>query len=111
MHRSCYFHPVFFRPSPLSCALLLAFAAPLAGAAFAQGSLADLGKLNGGAFSQASGVSANGSVLVGTAGDGALGNARRAFLWTASGGMVSLGTLNGARLPKLRRSALTAVWW
>ncbi|WP_334157932.1 autotransporter domain-containing protein [Oryzomicrobium sp.] len=95
MRHSRAFYPISLRPSPLSCALLLAFATPLTGAAFAQGSLVDLGKLNGGTFSQASGVSANGSVVVGTADDGALGNARRAFLWTASGGMVSLGTLNG----------------
>jgi probable HAF family extracellular repeat protein len=39
-------------------------------------------------YSEAYGVSANGSVVVGAASD-------RAFRWTADGGMVSLGLLNG----------------
>jgi probable HAF family extracellular repeat protein len=58
----------------------------------ASGGMQDLGTL-GGDYSEAWGVSADGSVVVGwsynTAGDG------RAFRWTASGGMQDLGTLGG----------------
>lgn len=63
------------------------------GTAFCQ--VNDLGKLNGGLFSEAVEVSGDGAVVVGGANDGAAGNAQRAFRWTQRGGMVSLGTLNG----------------
>jgi probable HAF family extracellular repeat protein len=53
--------------------------------------LADIGVLNGGLSSSANGVSADGSVVVGTARDGASGNVNRAFRWTASTGIVNLG--------------------
>ncbi|MBP7566254.1 MAG: autotransporter domain-containing protein [Burkholderiaceae bacterium] len=54
----------------------------------------DLGRLNSGDSAQANGVSADGSVVIGSAADGALSNLPRAFRWT-SAGLVSLGTLNG----------------
>ena len=58
-------------------------------------SLTWLGTLPGGNRSEAWGVSADGSVVVGwdqnAAGEG------RAFRWTASGGMQNLGTLGGKR--------------
>jgi probable HAF family extracellular repeat protein len=75
-------------------ALATAVTAVLASGA-AWGQLEDLGGLNGGPFSVAYGVSADGSVVVGYADDGAAGNAGRAFRWTTEGGMVSLGVLNG----------------
>ena len=52
----------------------------------------DLGTL-GGDWSWAYGVSADGSVVVGSAQNAA--GQRRAFRWTASGGMQDLGTLPG----------------
>jgi probable HAF family extracellular repeat protein len=57
-------------------------------------SLTWLGTLPGGTWSDAWGVSADGSVVVGWA-QNAAGN-RRAFRWTASGGMQDLGTLGGS---------------
>ncbi len=57
------------------------------------GGLAGLGLLPGGAFSDARGINADGSVVVGYAGDSA--NRNRAFRWTNSGGMRSLGVLPG----------------
>lgn len=56
---------------------------------------ADLGTLGGGTGASATGVSADGSVVVGTADDGSAGNAGRAFRWTQADGMISLGTLSG----------------
>jgi probable HAF family extracellular repeat protein len=53
----------------------------------------DLGTLGGGE-SYASGVSADGSVVVGWAYNAA--GQGRAFRWTASGGMQDLGTLGGS---------------
>lgn len=57
--------------------------------------ITDLGKLNGGLYSDASAISGDGTVVVGGANDGAVGNAQRAFKWTQASGMVSLGTLSG----------------
>jgi len=57
-----------------------------------------LGALNGGLFSYALGVSADGAVVVGDAADGAADNYGRAFRWTEGSGMVSLGVLNGGTL-------------
>ncbi len=64
--------------------LIILYALPL----FAGGSLTDLGVLTGGAASEAAGVSADGSVVVGWSTDGS-GNPR-AFYWTQAGGMVDL---------------------
>jgi probable HAF family extracellular repeat protein len=54
----------------------------------------DLGTL-GGTWSEAYGVSADGSVVVGRAANAA--GDWHAFRWTASGGMQDLGTLGGGR--------------
>jgi probable HAF family extracellular repeat protein len=56
--------------------------------AFAAASLTPLGYLPGGAYSEADGVSADGSVVVGRSSD-------QAFRWTSNGGMVGLGDLPG----------------
>jgi probable HAF family extracellular repeat protein len=58
------------------------------------GGILDLGTL-GGTLSQASAVSADGSVIVGLSKDAA--NRDRAFIWTSGGGMVDLGTLGGTQ--------------
>src|SRR5512134_1187222 len=50
-----------------------------------------LGLLNGGSYSEAYGVSADGSVVVGESTDSTA--KRRAFRWTAAGGMQPLGLL------------------
>ena len=52
-----------------------------------------LGVLPGGDYSEARGVSANGTVVVGFAVNAA--GRERAFRWTASGGMQDLDTLGG----------------
>ncbi|MDP2430895.1 MAG: autotransporter domain-containing protein [Pseudomonadota bacterium] len=86
--------PAPSRLKPLAALLMGALVlAPLAtGTARAADGLDDLGTL-GGTVSQAYGVSADGSVVVGYADTGA---AWHAFRWT-SGGMVDLGTLGGTR--------------
>ena len=63
----------------------------------AQG-MVSLGRLNNGGVSQANAVSSDGSVVVGRSQDGAVGvsvHPERAFRWTQSTGMVSLGVLSG----------------
>ena len=70
-------------------AVLLSVSA--ASAAFAAASLTPLGDLPGGAFkSSASGVSADGSVVVGGSTYSVYGYTQ-AFRWTSDGGMVGLG--------------------
>lgn len=63
--------------------------------ALADSGIIDLGSLNGGTYSDATGVSADGEMVVGVAPDGAADNVYRAFRWTQAGGKVSLGVLNG----------------
>lgn len=63
-------------------------------AAHAQG-VSDLGVLSGGTNSQGIGINAAGNVAVGSATDGAAGNAVTAFRWTPTGGFTGLGMLNG----------------
>ncbi len=63
-------------------------------AAHAQG-ISDLGVLNGGTNSQGYGINAAGNVAVGSATDGAAGNAVTAYRWTPTGGLTGLGMLNG----------------
>ena len=56
----------------------------------------DLGDLPGGTtFSMARGMSADGSVIVGSSGSTAAGTRDEAFRWTAATGMVALGDLAG----------------
>jgi probable HAF family extracellular repeat protein len=79
------------RALALGLALAPLLALPLS--ASAQGGIEDIGTL-GGSYSAASGVSADGSVVVGSA--TFVGNAEiRAFRWTRGGGMVDLGSLGG----------------
>lgn len=63
-------------------------------ATHAQG-ITDFGVLNGGTNSQAYGINAAGDVAVGSAANGAAGNAVTAYRWTPDGGFTSLGMLNG----------------
>src|SRR5262245_45248315 len=48
------------------------------------------------AFSGANGVSADGSVIVGTSGNNEAGSVQQAFRWTRAAGMVGLGYINNA---------------
>src|SRR5262249_15157185 len=57
------------------------------------GGMAGLGFLSGGSDSLATGVSADGSVVVGTSNDATF--ASFAFRWTQGSGMVNLGTTPG----------------
>jgi probable HAF family extracellular repeat protein len=63
----------------------------------------DLGTLPGGGGGGATAASADGSVVVGWAGNAA--GQQRAFRWTAAGGMEDLGTLGGDRSEALGVSA------
>ncbi len=54
-----------------------------------------IGTLNGGINISATGVSANGKVVVGEAADGAANNESRGFIYTQEDGLISVGTLNG----------------
>jgi probable HAF family extracellular repeat protein len=66
-----------------------------AGAAAQAQGVSDLGVLNGGTSSQGYGINAAGNVAVGSATDGAAGNAVTAWRWTPTGGLTGLGMLNG----------------
>jgi len=57
--------------------------------------LVNLGNLNGYSISIATGVSADGSVIVGWSGNAFGANNSHAFRWTQATGMTSLGLLNG----------------
>jgi probable HAF family extracellular repeat protein len=78
------------RLRPHAAALLLVLATPALGAS----GIFDLGTL-GGAATIPTGISADGSVVVGWGYTGA-GLVARAFRWTSGGGMVGLGTLGGS---------------
>src|SRR5262245_49503577 len=80
----CVSHPPIGR-------LFLTLAAAT-GTALAQPIITDLGVLPGGTFALASGISGDGTTVVGQS-NGTAGN--RAFRWTAGTGMQSLGTLSG----------------
>jgi probable HAF family extracellular repeat protein len=87
--------PVQSRSPSVTAGIVVAFAAALSGASVAQSAptFMGLGDLPGGSFSsQALGVSADGSVVIG-AGSSASGT--EAFRWTSGGGMVGLGDLPG----------------
>jgi probable HAF family extracellular repeat protein len=56
----------------------------------------DLGWLNGGDYSTATGISADGSVVVGYATDGNAGYVNYAFRWTQASGLQSLGAWGGS---------------
>jgi len=58
------------------------------------GGMEDLGTMTGGTSSHGTGVSADGSTVVGRGGTSGFTGVR-AFRWTSAGGMVSLGTLPG----------------
>jgi probable HAF family extracellular repeat protein len=81
------------RKLPALLILLTALIAPLTlGSAFAQ--MIDLGTLPGDTYSQATAVS-HGQV-VGVSESDLTGGGEHAFIWTAAGGMVDLGTLGGS---------------
>jgi probable HAF family extracellular repeat protein len=75
------------------CCVLLLWAVLLSAEPLWAQRLLWLGTLPGGDWSEAYGVSADGSVVVGEA-ENAAGQ-WRAFRWTAAGGMQDLGTLGG----------------
>ena len=84
---------VRFQIRPLPALLVVASSlciSPL----FAAGGVTDLGVMSGGSISQANGVSADGSVVVGV-GSSARYSSGEAFRWTQAGGMVGLGVLSG----------------
>ena len=93
-----------FVPRKLNLALALALGfttlATLAPSAHAADSFAGLGDLVGGNFSQAFGVSADGTVVVGYSYSA---NGPEAFRWTQAGGMVGLGDLAGGIFFSLAR--------
>jgi probable HAF family extracellular repeat protein len=66
----------------------------------AAGGMVQIGDLPGGSFlADVTGVSANGSVVVGhSSSTNAMGGDREAFRWTQAGGMVALGDLPGGTL-------------
>jgi probable HAF family extracellular repeat protein len=81
------------RQSPVRLSLMASVLLLLTTAGWSQ-SLTWLGTLPGYNRSEASGVSADGSVVVGLASGAA--EQPRAFRWTAAGGMQDLGTLGGS---------------
>lgn len=84
-----------FAPKPLVLAVALALGASFVATAHGADGISDLGALNGGGWSYAYGISADGGTVIGYAEDPGAGFAGRAFRWTQAGGMVSLGALNG----------------
>lgn len=71
---------------------VLLFTSGIAVPAGAQPTLTNLGVLDGGNFSYATAVSADGLVVCGSS---TSSGGQRAFRWTESGGMISLGALSG----------------
>lgn len=85
------------RIRPLTLALRLVFALPLVtlpSSAAAEDGITDLGTLGTGSWSQATGASTNGSVVVGTTAT-SNNSVIRAYRWTGSG-MADLGTLGNS---------------
>jgi len=87
---TCHAPAMVLKPVFLACVLCTG------AATHAQG-ITDLGVLNGGTNSQGYGINAAGDVAVGSATNGAAGNAVTAYRWTPTGGFTSLGMLNGGK--------------
>lgn len=85
--------PLAEKPRVSAIALILGLGCTAT--AYGADGLFDLGLLNGGTESVANGISADGSIVIGTARNGAAGNALRAIRWAADGSTQSLGTLGG----------------
>ncbi len=83
-----------FQIKPLPALLVLCFSTFVAPAIAADG-ITDLGLLSGDTQSQAYGVSADGSVVVGISNDNASFLTAEAFRWTRATGMLGLGFLSG----------------
>ena len=60
------------------------------------GKIADLGTLNGGVYSRATGINASGQVVGFSSAKPDDSSTSRAFIWNASTGMLDIGTLGGA---------------
>ena len=65
-------------------------------ALFRNGKIADLGTLKGGVYSRATGINASGQVVGFSGAKPDDSSTNRAFIWSASTGMLDIGTLGGA---------------
>jgi len=90
----------------LAFGLVLALAGLAANVANAQ-TMVGLGYLPGDNISTATGVSADGSKVVGYSYDNSLGQPE-AFVWTAATGMVGLGYIPGAVVPSSTATGVSA---